>query len=328
MASEVLNAAFCDRCRRVFCAKGGPSRTTSKPNAYTPNSNDKLCLEWQPSVESLEASAKAGCFLCEDVWYEFLAADMGDVRRYRFDVFIEYVKRGESSLGKEGWDGGSNWSWFYFQFYANMEGEPDVCFSSYCFKPPATLAVPEAERPMADEKPSTRDLKPAKQWLKQCVEGHILCNQRSLHPGALPSRLIQLRQEIGSLKARLVNSRDFSVDYSYVTLSHCWGLGPLYSLKSHLLADLRSDIPISDLPRTFRDAFEVAFRLDYTLIWIDSLCIIQDSPSDWEEELGKMANIYGNASCCIAAIVSTSSKGGLYARNERSTLSHSSHTWT
>ncbi|KAF2650261.1 HET-domain-containing protein [Lophiostoma macrostomum CBS 122681] len=210
-------------------------------------------------------------------------------------------------------NGPEDLGYFSLSFQAKgPEGLARLGFGAYRFKDPDSIHFPEAEL----EDASTRDLRPAQQWLEQCLEGHILCNQPGLHPSALPRRLIQLREETGGLQARLIESRVFPRPCPYVTLSHCWGPSPLYSLKSHLLEELASDIPLPNLPRTYRDAFEVAVRLGFTLIWIDSLCIIQDSASDLEDESSRMADIYGNASFNIAATASASSKGGLFVQEE------------
>lgn len=65
---------------------------------------------------------------------------------------------------------------------------------------------------------------------------------------------------------------------------------------------LEKQIPLKDLPQTFRDAMELTRRLGYRYIWIDSLCIVQDSESDWHREALAMSSIYGNSSCNIAAM--------------------------
>ncbi|KAL7623679.1 hypothetical protein AAE478_005231 [Parahypoxylon ruwenzoriense] len=70
-------------------------------------------------------------------------------------------------------------------------------------------------------------------------------------------------------------------------------------------------IPWSDVPATFRDAILLARRLEIQYIWIDSLCIIQDSQLDWERESSKMADIYRNSYLTIAASASRDSTGGL-----------------
>jgi hypothetical protein len=45
----------------------------------------------------------------------------------------------------------------------------------------------------------------------------------------------------------------------------------------------------------------VARRLDFKYIWIDSLCILQDSPTDKEHEIPKMPSYYKNACITICA---------------------------
>ncbi|KAJ4253945.1 hypothetical protein NW762_010344 [Fusarium torreyae] len=56
-----------------------------------------------------------------------------------------------------------------------------------------------------------------------------------------------------------------------------------------------ASLPI-DLPKTFVDAIQVARALGIPYIWIDSLCIVQDSPEDWKHEASRMAQVYANAS--------------------------------
>ena len=36
-------------------------------------------------------------------------------------------------------------------------------------------------------------------------------------------------------------------------------------------------------------------------LWVDTLCIIQDSEEDWEAELGKVADVYGGAFLTLSA---------------------------
>lgn len=47
-------------------------------------------------------------------------------------------------------------------------------------------------------------------------------------------------------------------------------------------------------------------------LWIDALCIIQDSKNDWLEESGAISSIYENAWLNLAATSSNDSSGGLY----------------
>jgi hypothetical protein len=50
----------------------------------------------------------------------------------------------------------------------------------------------------------------------------------------------------------------------------------------------------------YKEAVRITSHLGYQYLWIDSLCLIQDSPSDWEKEAASMAAVYGNSTCNIA----------------------------
>lgn len=66
------------------------------------------------------------------------------------------------------------------------------------------------------------------------------------------------------------------------------------------------------LPQTFRDAIDFVYRLGYTYLWIDSLCIVQDSVDDWRHEGSKMASVYANATLTLAATKSSGSAEGCF----------------
>lgn len=90
-------------------------------------------------------------------------------------------------------------------------------------------------------------------------------------------------------------------------------------LEESTLGRYRSKIPISDLTKTFREAFQVTAWFGYQYIWIDSLCIIQDSEMDWEKEAGMMGSIYRHSTCTLAATGAKDGNGGLFF--ERNALS-------
>jgi hypothetical protein len=103
--------------------------------------------------------------------------------------------------------------------------------------------------------------------------------------------------------------------YQYMTLSHCWGTAAFITLTSATLEMLSKGIPISYLPKTFRDVISVARSLGTKFLWIDSLCIMQDSLDDWQEEAGRMADVYRGSLCNIAASASSSAdQGCLYPK--------------
>jgi hypothetical protein len=75
---------------------------------------------------------------------------------------------------------------------------------------------------------------------------------------------------------------------------------------------LKQHISLSTLNKTFREAIHVVRRLGIDYIWIDCLCIIQDSADDWSYESELMQHIYGNSNLNIAATASSDSRGGCF----------------
>ncbi|KAM5356788.1 hypothetical protein ACJ41O_003434 [Fusarium nematophilum] len=67
----------------------------------------------------------------------------------------------------------------------------------------------------------------------------------------------------------------------YAALSHCWGESATLKLLSGNKSRLETNINISELPQSYKEAVDVCLRMDIKYIWIDSLCIIQDSTDDW-----------------------------------------------
>ncbi|KAF2019641.1 HET-domain-containing protein [Aaosphaeria arxii CBS 175.79] len=159
---------------------------------------------------------------------------------------------------------------------------------------------------------STADLTMAMKWLKHCLKSHLTCepDNRPLVPP--PSRLVHLAMRGDQITSRLIERDEFPRGCQYITLSHCWGSGPMHSLRSDRLDGFKTKIPVSQLPLTFQNAFDVTLRLGYEYIWIDSLCILQDALEEWAEEASKMADIYEFSVCNIAATAFKSSSSGFF----------------
>lgn len=64
---------------------------------------------------------------------------------------------------------------------------------------------------------------------------------------------------------------------------------------------LASSMNPNALMKTFRDAILIAQVLNISKVWIDSLCILQDSLEDWKKESSKMWDIYRNAFITVVA---------------------------
>lgn len=160
-------------------------------------------------------------------------------------------------------------------------------------------------------------------WLQKCFREHKSCAQvQKQSPENLPERLVQVGKTGESVQwPRLVLRSDIQKNpIAYFTLSHCWGgLHPL-CLTSQNFQSMRKGIRPADLPKTFRDAMMVTSRLGFEYIWIDSLCIMQDSEDDWRAQSSIMGNIYRNCVCTIAALSARNGHQGCFV--ERNPLKY------
>jgi hypothetical protein len=100
----------------------------------------------------------------------------------------------------------------------------------------------------------------------------------------------------------------------YATLSHCWGAtnDTRYRTTTSTFQTRKERIRSFDLPPTYRDAVSVSRHLRIRYLWIDSLCVIQDSLADWKNESARMAEVYSRSCLTIAADWSPNSEGGCY----------------
>ncbi|KAN0102949.1 Heterokaryon incompatibility protein (HET) domain containing protein [Hyaloscypha variabilis] len=126
-----------------------------------------------------------------------------------------------------------------------------------------------------------------------------------------PTRLLQI-QEQDSSGLRLIETTESAPKGPYLTLSHRWGKAQFKKLTAKTLDDLKAGISVAILPKTFQDAISVARRLQVRYLWIDSLCIMQDSSEDWNREASQMSLVYQHGYCNIAATGALDSTAGLF----------------
>ncbi|CZR51477.1 uncharacterized protein PAC_01353 [Phialocephala subalpina] len=163
----------------------------------------------------------------------------------------------------------------------------------------------------------------AKQWLHACTREHPLCNaSTTLH---IPTRLLFLEssntteEQKNSYQqtVRLVETTNWAKGVErveYATLSHSWGGLDFLKLTTRTLDKFKIGIPFGLLTQTFRDAINVTRDLGLRYIWIDSLCIIQDSVQDWDIEAGRMSSVYGGSFINIAASSAKDGSEGLFLK--------------
>jgi hypothetical protein len=139
-------------------------------------------------------------------------------------------------------------------------------------------------------------------WVKDRAQNHILCNLVRSQNKALPTRLINTGLSASS-SVRPCGTSDLPIETRYLTLSHCWGTLNINTLTTKNINTLMNEIDNSKLSQTFQDA--ISLTREWTRecgvghLWIDCICIIQDSEDDWQHESQQMAGIYSNGKTCL-----------------------------
>lgn len=142
----------------------------------------------------------------------------------------------------------------------------------------------------------------AHRWTSMCIQGlHDSC--QAAERTVLPTRLISVSPDDSATSpdsVRLLLTSPGQRDH-YVALSYCWGSQQtLFTTQANLVTFTRS-ISMRDLPKTITDAIRITRDLGFKYIWVDSICIIQDSGEDKAAEISKMHEVYQNATITISA---------------------------
>lgn len=260
-------------------------------------------------VVDVVSGAGAGCRFCQVLWgvmeadenQAYLVAAR-DPRR------LEYAQTCEFENNSHGLD--VFWRSLnddYDELYAWLERipSPDTCTLA---KVPRTFGQAQVQSYTSSK--CSLDL--ANRWLRGCVVDHPLCGDPTFQTRRLPTRLLRVYN--GGLS--LCHGTDLPPTTLYVTLSHRWGSNS----ENQLTAAQYESGPIHWAPGqlllTFRDAVTVTQNLGINHLWIDSLCIIQDSDEDRARECAQMWEVYGNSYCNIAASASFNGTQGIFRNHE------------
>ena len=83
---------------------------------------------------------------------------------------------------------------------------------------------------------------------------------------------------------------------------------------------------MTEVPKTFHDAIIITRRLGFRYLWIDCLCIIQDSINDWKAESARMGTYFRCSDLTIAASDSVNAHSGCF-RNRAGLLVRPCKIW-
>ncbi|KAF9492769.1 HET-domain-containing protein [Pleurotus eryngii] len=154
------------------------------------------------------------------------------------------------------------------------------------------------------------DIRLLKTWMKRCKDGHKdVCEK--VWWRNWKERLPKTVRMVDVQKMCIIPVPD---DCRYVALSYVWGgVGSSYqTVQENLPRRKRTGgLDISILPATIVDSIELCKRLGERYLWIDALCIVQDSPDDKAVQIGVMEMIYGGAFVTFFAVGGRDAHAGL-----------------
>ena len=151
----------------------------------------------------------------------------------------------------------------------------------------------------------------AVQWMRQCRSQHRSCrNLWAPHP--MPTRLLDVGTSPQSQIRLLHTNHRFG---EWAALSYCWGTASTFVLTADTFGRLTQGIDYAVFPATYRDAIIVTRRLGLRYLWLDALCIFQDSSEDWAQESRRMKQVYTSSQVTILATnAAAASTGFLHDR--------------
>ncbi|PPQ96975.1 hypothetical protein CVT26_006431 [Gymnopilus dilepis] len=177
-----------------------------------------------------------------------------------------------------------------------LNGEKAMEYWIYGY--PDDVSMSEIGRVLdTSKKQSYVDYEKAIQCVKAC-DDHEHCP--AVEETYLPTRVIDCSDPS---KPRLFETHR-QIQAHYCTLSYVWG-GEQHQKTTTANIDtyVREGINVP-LPQTIADAILATNKLGCRYLWVDALCIIQDSVEDKVKELADMAHIYRDAYITLSVLSS------------------------
>ncbi|KAK0652803.1 heterokaryon incompatibility protein-domain-containing protein [Cercophora newfieldiana] len=161
-------------------------------------------------------------------------------------------------------------------------------------------------------------------WLSHCdaLHGWYCASARPAGSHATNLRLRVI--DVGSL---CLISSTLSQPLKYAALSYVWGRIDQLTLRQDRIKAWETPGALSSLrmPKTIKDAITVCKQLDIRYLWVDSLCIVQDSLNDVKEQVSNMHTIYSQAYLTIVVSAGRDCEAGIPGVHARAGTQHTSH---
>jgi hypothetical protein len=157
---------------------------------------------------------------------------------------------------------------------------------------------------------SPESYKLALESLENCANSHDKCPKPD-STTILPDRVIDC-SNTDNPKILLTSGQQQG---AYVTLSYVWGGSQPITTTDNIDEYVREGLDMAKFPQTIRDAVLVTHNIGQRYLWIDALCIMQNSDEDRNRQLNMMRYIYRNAHVAINAACAASVHEGFLRRD-------------
>ncbi|PMD21488.1 HET-domain-containing protein [Hyaloscypha hepaticicola] len=247
----------------------------------------------------LMESASKGCKLCKILWSETRSSwrdgnDQQLLFRAHSDYFVTHEQSGYDmhpffNAGKD--------LFINLSLLSANDGHERYITTFILITAADNSAAKYIEaRPIPNDLSDRQTQSQIQTWLRDCQENHQ-CSEEMAVP-KLPTRVLDLSNSKSQPRLHISATNERS---HYACLSYCWG-GPQEVLTTKAnLHEYAKRLPVDRLPKTLQDAISVSKTLGLRFLWIDALCIIQNSDEDKAVEINKMGSIYRDATVTIFA---------------------------
>jgi hypothetical protein len=314
---------LCDLCNNIFSGREGVYSGGAYPKQHK-------------NIQSFCRSVEQKCYVCTKLWNRFTQRYQGDLEVFKKNFRDTwYVLKRDKDVHQR--DGShqltifleknhdlehmdfSAWENMTFCVSAGRHGT--LCQELLARCTSVLLTSLDFNHLASSDEIATSTASEASwnlvtQWIATCTSDHVRCNNSVKDHDFLPTRLIDLGPSGSESKLYLVHTSTFSAREGYVSLSHCWGSFRVLKLTNATRKELEAGFDVSILPNTYRDAIAVVRRLGVRYLWIDSLCIFQDSADDWRKEASMMEDVYQNSLCNIASTGANNAEESMFVERD------------
>ncbi|KAF2733501.1 hypothetical protein EJ04DRAFT_565035 [Polyplosphaeria fusca] len=253
---------------------------------------------WQGGVLTLKTSVEQDCFFCRPFWEPLSNSHHQVIANPAFTAIIVAIFWNQS----EG---------HYTKIQFVLGPEFDACEEE--FVDSFELLVGQESSMLSEHSTITSDMLSfrvhAIEWMNRCSSFHGITCTSSKKQAWLPRRLIDVGQEgcIRIVPTELLQA----MECPYIALSFRFDEEVCFGLDSSNLEN--RNILLAGLPLFFRHAIIATSLLGFRYLWIDIICIFQDSEGDrLQKYIAQTGLVYQNCSLHIAATGAETILQGLF----------------